>query len=202
MISERTINQRGKIVAKDKTAKADTKASAKAAEKAARPASQAAAKAAAEAASKDYTGYPGKAASDLQVRFAAWTKDKCGLTFATKKEEAAYDLGLKLGVALRIEFQASPENQAARAAAAAAPKPVKEVKEKTPKTAKPKAEAAPVEEPEADSADEADEALVEAEPEAAPVVEEKPVPKPPKGKAAATRPAKAAGKATGAKAPF
>ena len=62
---------------------------------------------------EDYTPYATKAATDLQARLAEWIIEKTGVTFATKKEEAAYREGVRLAVALRMKFQASPENQAA-----------------------------------------------------------------------------------------
>jgi hypothetical protein len=92
-------------------------------------------KAAARMAEKeyDYASYAGKPPSDLQKRMADFVIAKCGIEFSSKKEEAAFRDGLRLGVALRIQFQASPENQAARAEAAAKPKPAKEPKAKAAK---------------------------------------------------------------------
>lgn len=97
---------------------------------------------------EDYAAYLGKAATGLQTRFSAWIKDKTGIAFTTRKEEAAFDEGVRIGVALRMKFQASPENQAVlqaakaeRASAAeAAPapteaKPAKAKKEKAPAAA-------------------------------------------------------------------
>jgi hypothetical protein len=62
---------------------------------------------------EDYAKYADKAPTDLQARFADWVLDKTGVTFTTKKEETAYREGIRLAVALRMKFQASPENQAA-----------------------------------------------------------------------------------------
>lgn len=85
---------------------------------------------------EDYTKYLEKAPTDLQSRFSVWIKDKTGKTFATKKEESSFDEGVRLGVALRMKFQASPENQEVLNAAkvtraeapVAEPKPAKEKK--------------------------------------------------------------------------
>jgi hypothetical protein len=80
---------------------------------------------------KDFTKYADKAPTSLQQRFGAWLVEKVGLTFGTKKEEAAFMEGVRLGTALRIPFQRSDENQTERAQAAAtraeAPKPAKKV---------------------------------------------------------------------------
>jgi hypothetical protein len=71
------------------------------------------AKAAAEVVEdKDYTTYKDKPATDLQERFGEWIVDKLDLTFGSKKEQAAFLEGVRLATALRMEFQASPENQA------------------------------------------------------------------------------------------
>src|SRR6266436_3943409 len=79
----------------------------------------------------DYPSYVGKAPTDLQGRFAAWIPEVTGYDpTSAKTKEAAFNEGVRLGVALRMKFQASPENQelleARRAAieeAKAAPKP-------------------------------------------------------------------------------
>jgi len=63
----------------------------------------------------DYSDYKDKPATDLQARFAVWVKEQLGLEFSSKKEEAAFDEGIRLGTALRIQFQQSPENQADKA---------------------------------------------------------------------------------------
>lgn len=89
-----------------------------------------------------------KPMSSLQEHFADWVVTKTGLTFQTKKEEAAFREGLRIGTALRGVHQTSPENQerlaAARARAAeilaakeAAPAPVKAVKTAAPAKAAP-----------------------------------------------------------------
>lgn len=88
--------------------------------------SKAAAKAA--AADTDFTVWATKPATDLQKRFGPWILDKVGIEFGTKKELDAFLEGVRLSTALRIPFQASPENQAARAEKAAEEKPVKATK--------------------------------------------------------------------------
>jgi hypothetical protein len=60
---------------------------------------------------EDYAPYATKAPTDLQRRLGDWIMEKTGVTFVTKKEEAAYREGVRLAVALRMKFQASPENQ-------------------------------------------------------------------------------------------
>jgi hypothetical protein len=61
----------------------------------------------------DYTIYKDKAPTKLQARFPDWLIEKVGVTFGTKKEEQAFREGVRLATALRMEFQASPENRAA-----------------------------------------------------------------------------------------
>lgn len=87
-------------------------------------------RAAARAAEKeqDFTTWAAKEPTDLQGRFADWLIEKVGVAVTSKKEEAAFREGVRLGTALRIPFQASPENQAARASKAAEPKPAKVAK--------------------------------------------------------------------------
>lgn len=113
----------------------------------------------------DLESYLTKAATDLQTRFAEWLKDQVGYdpTKAKTKEEA-FNEGVRLGTALRMVFQASPENQevlaerrAEREEADADSKPAKKAapaaEKSTPKKAKPekvrRANADVVEEPEA-----------------------------------------------------
>lgn len=82
-----------------------------------------------ETAEVDYTSYADKTPTDLQVRFAEWITDKTGFEpSGCKTKQEAYEAGVRLGVALRMQFQASPENREAtaarraeRASAAAAP---------------------------------------------------------------------------------
>lgn len=102
---------------------------------------------------KDYTVYVDKDPTDLQTRMTDWVLDKTGYDPAKAKTKAqAFADGIKLGVALRMEFQASPENQELLAEARrrfaeeqAKPKPVKAKKTKTKK---------PAPEPEEDDAEE------------------------------------------------
>lgn len=67
----------------------------------------------------DYTAYLGKEPTRLQATFADWIVEKTGKTFGNAKEEAAWKDGVRLGVALRMKFQASDENQAELARAKA-----------------------------------------------------------------------------------
>lgn len=97
----------------------------------------------------DFTQYVEKPASALQEHLTEWIKEQTGVTFGTKKEEAAFDLGVKLTVFLRMRHQASDENQErlrelaeareARASAAEEPdpepKPAKVAKAKAAKAA-------------------------------------------------------------------
>lgn len=158
--------------------------------------------AAAAEAENDYPAYVDKPATDLQERYGDWLVEKLELEFSSKKEQAAFLLGVKVSTALRMKFQASPENQEVleerRAASGAAkdeedePKP----KRKAPAKRKAKAKAEPEEEPE-----ESDE---EPEDEDEEELEEAPKPakrrgRPAKAAAPAKRKAKAA---TGGDAPF
>lgn len=88
----------------------------------------------------DFTVWAGKPPTDLQARFGPWLLEKVGIEFGTKKETDAFLEGVRLSTALRIPFQASPENQAVRAAKASEPKPEKPAK-KVAKAAAPAAEA-------------------------------------------------------------
>lgn len=88
----------------------------------------------------DYNSYIGKAYTPTQERLRTFLHEKVtDLTFKNKGEEAAFDLGARLAVALYVQFQRSPENVAARQAAASVPKQ-KATKEEAPvKPAKGKA---------------------------------------------------------------
>lgn len=110
----------------------------------------------------DFEKYRDKAPTDLQERFAAWILEK--VDPAPKDEdgdEVELDLpsfteGVRLGVALRMVFQASPENQEIleeRRAKAAEPKEDKPAAKRGPK---PKAKADPDPEPDEDEEDEDD----------------------------------------------
>ena len=111
-------------------------------------------------AEEDYTKYRDKEPTDLQDRMADWVLDKVDPEL-DDDEVDAFREGIRLGVALRMKFQASPENQAvlkeqkaARAAAAAAeddedeepkPKPKRKASPKARKAAEPVAEPEEVE---------------------------------------------------------
>ena len=82
----------------------------------------------------DFEYYKAKEPTATQQHFADWIIEKTGLTFETKKSEAAFRYGVTIGTSLRGIHQASPENQArlaelrdarlaAEAEAAANPKP-------------------------------------------------------------------------------
>lgn len=173
-----------------------------------------------------YAQYRGKAASDLQTFFADWAISKLGIEFGSKKEEAAFREGLRVGVAMRIPFQASPENQerqrqaaqlradtkaeklAAKGAKAKVKADAKPAKKATKPAAEPteaatepaEVEATPAEAPKAAKGSKGAKA---AKPEPAPEPTPEPAPEPvaETSKPKPTRPAKAA-KATGSKAPF
>lgn len=129
-------------------------------------------------AEKDYTKYLGKPPTALQEHMADWVIEKTGITFGTKKEEAAFREGIRLGILLRIPHQASPENHAARADRKPEPKPAKATK------------AAPVEAPKPTGKKGRKAAPVAAAAEPEPETVSAPVGKP------ARRPAKKAGAAT------
>jgi hypothetical protein len=97
----------------------------------------------------DFQAYKEKAATDLQERFAGWIIDKLELTFGTKKEQAAFEEGVRLATALRMVFQASPENQAvlAERRASAGDRQLEAAKSVKPAAAKKAAAAAPSEPP-------------------------------------------------------
>lgn len=63
-------------------------------------------KAAAE--SRDFTKYADKPPTDLQTRFSAWILDK---TAYEPEDMDSFNEGVRLATALRMAFQASPENQ-------------------------------------------------------------------------------------------
>lgn len=74
-----------------------------------------------EVAEKDYTAYVAKNPTDLQERFTDWLLEKTEYDPAqTKSKMEVFKMAVKLSVALRIPFQASPENQAALEEARAA----------------------------------------------------------------------------------
>jgi hypothetical protein len=74
-----------------------------------------------EAKERDLTTYAEKAPTDLQSRFAEWIPDQTGYNPNSAKTKAeAFNAGVRLATALRMVFQASPENQAALEQARAA----------------------------------------------------------------------------------
>lgn len=164
----------------------------------------------------DYSTYLDKKPTDLQERFALWIVEQTGLDVtALKSKQVAFEEGVRLGVALRMKFQASPENQEAleaqrqavedakaakaekRASEKASKKAAKESDEDGEESAKPAKKSSkkvdPEPEPEDDDTDESDTDEAD-EPEE---VEEAPKPAPARGR----RPAKRA-KANSAEAPF
>jgi hypothetical protein len=136
----------------------------------------------------DFAALVAKPISALQEHFLEWVLDKTGITFPTKKEEAAFAEGVRVGTILRGIHQASPENQerlaqakaardAAAQAEAATPAPPKAAPAKAAKATKAAAKAAP------------------------PAAEAAPVKRAPAKKAPARRPAAAAA-ASAEEAPF
>lgn len=123
-----------------------------------------AAKTAAETEEVDYTPYATKPATDLQGRFAAWIPEATGYDPSGEKtKQAAFEAGVRLGTALRMQFQASPENQEVleeRKKAAAA-------KKAAPKSKRGRKAAAEVEE-ELEDAEDAEETEDDDEPEEPP----------------------------------
>jgi hypothetical protein len=65
----------------------------------------------------DIAAYKDKAATAVQTRYADWLIEKLDLEFPNTKAEAAFREAVRLSTALRMIFQASPENQGARAEA-------------------------------------------------------------------------------------
>lgn len=101
-----------------------------------------------EAKEFDAAALAAKPMSPLQEHLLEWIKEKTGITFGSKKEEAAFDLGVKYTVNFRTYHQASEENQerlaAARAAAEEEATPAPVPAKKTAKTpAKAAAKTAP-----------------------------------------------------------
>lgn len=157
-------------------------------------------KAAAAETEPDYTAYADKAPTDLQERFAAWIPEVTEYDPSSAKTKVeAFNEGVRLGTALRMEFQRSPENQELlkeKKAAAAAKKAEPKVPGKRGRKPKPAAVEEEVEPEEADlEEDEEDE-------------DEEPAPPPKRAtrrKAAAGGASKSSGRrkaAAGADAPF
>lgn len=166
--------------------------------------------------------YKGKESTVVQTRYADWLIEKLELEFPNAKSEAAFREAVRLATALRMIFQASPENQGEREEAKAAREEASGAKAEAKKAAKADKKAKKAKEAEeADDADDADDAPEETEAKpakgkaaakkAAPKAAPKAVPKdeeddadtaaaaPAKGKAAAPKKASAR---SGAKAPF
>jgi hypothetical protein len=140
----------------------------------------------------DFAAVVAKPLTPLQEHFLDWVLEKTEITFPTKKEEAAFAEGVRIGVALRGSHQASPENQermaearAAAEAAAAAAEAEAEA-EVTPAKAAPAKKTAPAK------------ATKAAPAKATPVTEQKPVKRAPAKKA----PPRKAAVATDDEAPF
>lgn len=154
---------------------------------------------------KDYSGYADKAPTPSQEHFADWIIEKCGLEFATAKEEKAFRNGVRLGKALVLEHQKSEENKefkenlaTEKAEAKASADEEKAAAKKAAKKSgkKPAAKEAETDEPEGDEDGDADEGDgSEDEPEAEETPKPKPAKKAPAKKAAAK---KAGAKATAA----
>lgn len=146
--------------------------------------------AAEESAEMDLTPYATKAPTSLQRRFAEWIPDATGINingFKTKQE--AFNEGVRLAVALRMIFQASPENREATAAERAARVEAAGETPVTPSAAPKKSARAAVTEEAAAPARKATKAAKKAAPAAEPADEEtvsEPVARPRK---AARRPA-------------
>jgi len=62
----------------------------------------------------DYPEYLDKAPTVKQVHLTQWLVDKVGITFPTKKEEAAFAEGVRLTGSLHKYYQRSPENHERR----------------------------------------------------------------------------------------
>lgn len=124
----------------------------------------------------DYTVYLEKEFTATQQRFLDWTVDKTGVDAAGYKTKLeAFEEGFRLASALRMRFQASPENQEANAAARAKRAAAQEDgdDEETPKP-KPKRGRRPKPAPEPEPDDELD----DEEPEDAEDAEDEPEPEP------------------------
>lgn len=63
---------------------------------------------------EEILAYKEKDATAVQERFADWLIEKLQIEFSSPKNEAAFRETVRLATALRMVFQASPENQEAR----------------------------------------------------------------------------------------
>lgn len=95
---------------------------------------------------EDIANYKEKAATGLQIRFADWLIEKLEIEFPNTKAEAAFREAVRLATALRMVFQASPENKKAKAEKAAA-EPAEGNAEKPGKKSKKDASDAPASKP-------------------------------------------------------
>lgn len=113
---------------------------------------------------KDYTTYADKDATDLQSRLNDWILEKTGYE---PEDEDSFFAGVRLATALRMDFQASPENQKVLAERRAAKEEAEEEKANAPakKRGRPKkAKAEEVEEAEDEELEEDEEAEEEETP--------------------------------------
>jgi len=106
---------------------------------------------------RDYTVYLEKAPTDLQKRFAEWLMDEDIVGYdpsKAKTKQEAFEEGVRLATAMRMVFQASPENRAANEERKAAradeseEEPAKPAKKAAPAKKAVKKAAAPAEEEE------------------------------------------------------
>lgn len=119
-------------------------------------------KAAEEAAEteEDYTRYLEKDPTDLQERFGQWILDKTGYE---PDNEDDFLAGVQLGTALRMKFQASPENQEVLAQRREAAAKAKEEKAAAPPKKRGRPAKAKVEETEPEEVEEPEEQEAEEE---------------------------------------
>lgn len=94
--------------------------------------------------------YKDKEATAVQERYADWLIEKLQLEFSNAKAEAAFREATRLATALRMIFQASPENQGERESAKEAREEAAAAKAQAKKDKKAKAKDAEADEPEAE----------------------------------------------------
>jgi hypothetical protein len=63
---------------------------------------------------EEILAYKDKEATAVQTRYADWLVEKLEIEFPNAKAQAAFYEAIRIGTALRMIFQASPENQEAR----------------------------------------------------------------------------------------
>lgn len=112
---------------------------------------------------RDYTAYADKPPTDLQKRFSDWIVEKTGYE---PEDMDSFSEGVRLATALRMAFQASPENQEALANRREEVSAAKQAKADKPKG---KAKAAKVAKVTKDTEDDADVDAEESEEDDAPV---------------------------------